>query len=907
MEQNYAIKIKKNSTEFYKGINNDYLHKNNSNISIHHRSKLRNQPYLNININLNEKEDDKSSYMLSPTYQSLRNENSIDNIYYKNHLVSNKASINLEEKPLLRQNTALSLKSQTSFNGKSVNNYPNNYNSLISGISEIKKNLSNNIYPNHKETNHLLYNKISIKNNNNSNNNKSILTDANNYKFYSNNFSPNRTPETNVLKTSVNQDPYTNIKNNNKYFTYKNKIKTVAMIQNINEKPDEKNNNYKNLYNNNSSSKINSINNVDSLTNNIAKLYTDNSNNKRLKKLKNNTNKNFENDKDLKSLNYIQKSDNTNLNFNNTFFYRIEKKPSINKGRLSKNEEKTINNLNTSFRLKKKEEIQNSNITSITERRHLTYLNPSTKPRYKSFFIHRFLNYLKKIFYKRKQKYWEIFITTKLTKQKSYSSYRFSIGKIGNYNKYQISPNRDNKIQINSTLDNDKNYVTKPRFKKKIHEESTMILSDNIEYKPTQQINKDLLKDSLDFKNININIKDKEGIKRKYSSRQPNKKLSQNTRTNNLLIENQMLNNKFKIFALKYLINKKIYFIENILKNALHKFNKNVIRLHENDLKHSSLSKIINIIKNHKNTILRKYLFKLYYNTKISFYEEKEQFYKNQQNNLILKEKLIKCFYKKEKKELSIIKKCFDKLYLHSILKKEIDKKSNIIENGNINININNIKYEFKNRKKKLKLIVKKAINYNNIILRNIIKQWLLKTKLINLKIMIVKEENIKKMIYPIENLLKNKQNKRENKIVINKDLKKDNLIEGIKKLNNIFLSYTKNNKMYNENGIKNNLKNEGKSMNSIINNNNANTIKRDDLIYKIYGEKLKYKFNDDWIIEEKEEEENGENASFKTDNEQKIENSLNNINDYNNRSNIENNNENAQTDENSSDTKNVS
>ena len=907
MEQNYAIKINKNSTEFYKSKNSDYLHKNNSNISIHHRSKLRNQPYLNININLNEKEDDKSTYLLSPTYQTLRNENSIDNIYYKNHLASNKSNKNVEEKPLLRQNTALSLKSQTSFSGKSVNNYPNNYNSLTSGISDFKKNLSNNIYQNHTETNLLPYNKISIKNNNNSNSNKSILNDTNNYKFYSNNFSPNRTPETNVLKTSANLDPYSNIKNNNKYFTYKNKIKTVAMIRNNNEKPDENINNYQKLYNNNSS-KINIINNVDSLTNNIAKLYTDSSNNKRVIKLKNNTDKNIENDKDLKSLNYIQKSDNKSLNFNNTFFYRIDKKPSINKGRISKNEEKTNKNLNSSFRLKKKEvEIQNSNITSVTERRHLTYLNPSTRPKYKSFFIHKFLNYLKKIFYNRKQKYWEIFIMTRLTKQKSYSNYRFSIGKIGNYNKFQISPNRENRITINSTLDNDKNYVTKPRFKKRTHEDSNMLLSDNIDYKPTQQINKDLFKDNFNVQNINTNIKDKEEIKRKYSSKQPSKKLSQSTRTNNLIIENQTLNNKLKIFALKYLINKKIYRIENILKNALHKFNKNVILLNENDLKKSSLSKIISIIKNYNNTILRKFLFKLYYNTKISFYEEKEQFYQNQQKNLILKEKLIKCFYKKEKKELSIIKKCFSKLYLHSILKKEIDKKSNIIENGNINININNIKYEFKNRKKKLKLIVKKAINYNNIILRNTIKQWLLKTKLINLKIMIVKEENIKKMINPIENLLKNKQNKTQNRIIINKDLKKDNLIEGIKKLNNIFLSYTKNNKKYNENGIKNKLKKEEKSMNSIINNNNANSIKRDDLIYKIYGEKYKYKFNDDWIIEEKEEEENGENASFKTDNEQKIENSLNNINDYNNRSTIENNNENAQTDENSSDTKNVS
>ena len=903
MEQNYSIKIKKNSTEYHKSKNPDYLHKNNSNISIQHRSNLRNQHYLHIN--LNEKEDNKSSYMLSPVYQTLRPENSIDNIYYKSHLTSNIINTKIEEeKPLLRQNTSLSLKTQTSFNGRSGNNYSNNYNNISSGIIDFKKNKLNNNYNNYKENNNLPYNKNSINSNNKKRSNKTILTDSNNYNFYSNNFSPKISPETNILKTSVNQDPYTNIKNNNKYFTYKNKIKTVTFLKSDSEKLDEKKNNFQKKYTN-SSSKIN-INNTDNLTNNIGKQYIDNSNNKRFIKLKYNTDKNIANDKDLKSLNYVEKTN--SKNFNNTFFYRIEKKSSSNKGTISKNEEKTNKNLNASFRvMKKEEESHNSNISSITERRHLTYLNPTTKPKYTGLFIHRLLNILKKIIYMRIQKYWRIFKMTRLAKQKSYSNYRLSIGKMAKYGKYQISPSRDNKIQINSTLDNEINYITRPRFKKRIHEDSHNVLSNNIDFKKTQKISKEILKGNLDIKNINTEIKDKEEIKRKYSAKPPNKKLSQSTRTNNLIIENQLLNNKLKILSLKYLINKKIYCIESILKNALHKFNKNVICLNEKDIKNNSIYKIISIIKNYENTILRKCLFKLYYYAKISFYEENETFYKNKQNNLILKEKLIKLFYKREKKELSIIKKCFDKLYLHSILKKEIDKKSNIIENGNINININNINYEFKNRKKKLKLIVKKAINYNNIILRNIIKQWILRTKLINLKIMIVREENIKKMINPIENLLKNKKIRNENKIIMNNDLKRDNLIEGIKKLNNIFISYPKSDKSQNENGIKNSLKNEEKNMNSIINNNNANTIKRDDLIYKIYGEKLKYKIKDDWIIEEKEEEENGENASFKNDNEQKIENSLNNINDYNNRSTIENNNENAQTDENSSDTKNIS
>jgi hypothetical protein len=252
------------------------------------------------------------------------------------------------------------------------------------------------------------------------------------------------------------------------------------------------------------------------------------------------------------------------------------------------------------------------------------------------------------------------------------------------------------------------------------------------------------------------------------------------------------------------------------------------------------------------------------------------------QKGFIIKEKLLKLFYKKEKKELSKIKTCFYKLYFNSIFKKEKDKKnSDIIENGNININ--NIKNDFnsQNRKKKLKLILQKKINNNKMILRNIIKQWGLRTKIINMKIMYVKEENIKKIINPIENLLKNKNKRNKNEIIINNDLKTDNLIRGIKKLNNIFISYTNTSKPDNENGIHNTLKRE---------DSNTNNIKREDLIYKMYGDKLKYKINDDWIIEEKEEEENGENVSFKNDNEPIIDNNINNINEYNSRINIENN-----------------
>ena len=58
----------------------------------------------------------------------------------------------------------------------------------------------------------------------------------------------------------------------------------------------------------------------------------------------------------------------------------------------------------------------------------------------------------------------------------------------------------------------------------------------------------------------------------------------------------------------------------------------------------------------------------------------------------------------------------------------------------------------------------------------------------------------------------------------------------------------------------------------------------KEKLINKIYGEHLKYKFHDDWIIEEKEEEqteENGESTSIKNASEQ-IDDNLNIVSDSN-------------------------
>ena len=869
MESDYFGNMKK-TTDFHKNKNEDYLIKNNSNISIHHRSKLRNDNYTNRNIN--EKEN---SYLLSPVYQTLKSENSLDNFRYKqsNHLISNKSSKYEEKPPLGKQNTALSLKTQTSFNRRIINNYPSNYNSLINtGIGEIKKVDSRGNYPNLTENNNISYNTNNINNNTNNNyNNKYILTSPKYYKnFYNKKISPDKSPETNSINPSSSEEAYTNTKNNKKYLTYKNKIKTVSIING--QKEIEKSEGKANYFEKKMNSSSNKLNNLENISNNIDKGYSEKH---KLIKIKYNTENNIKNDKDLKYLNYIPKSD--NKNFNNNFFHKVEIKSSNTK-QLSKIEEKTTKNLNASFKILKTEEAQKSNISSVgttTRRRNLTYLNPSNKKTHKNIFIHRFLEIINKIFYNRKYKYWRSIKCFKLSKQKSYSNYRLSLEKIRTYKNLEISPNRE-KIQINSTLDTDINYKNKYRFKKRTFADSKALTTNNVNSKAVKKTSKELNSEII---KLNSHI---DSDKKLDNMKEQNLGQCQSTRKNNLINENEKLKIKLKNISLKYLINKIIYYIQNKLKDALHQFNKNVILSEQEDKKNKLLYKIININKNYKNKILRKFFFKFYYNAKLLFYEDNEYIYQMKQKGFIIKEKLLKLFYKKEKKELSKIKTCFYKLYFNSIFKKEKDKKnSDIIENGNININ--NIKNDFnsQNRKKKLKLILQKKINNNKMILRNIIKQWGLRTKIINMKIMYVKEENIKKIINPIENLLKNKNKRNKNEIIINNDLKTDNLIRGIKKLNNIFISYTNTNKPDNENGIHNTLKRE---------DSNTNNIKREDLIYKMYGDKLKYKINDDWIIEEKEEEENGENVSFKNDNEPIIDNNINNINEYNSRINIENN-----------------
>ena len=267
-------------------------------------------------------------------------------------------------------------------------------------------------------------------------------------------------------------------------------------------------------------------------------------------------------------------------------------------------------------------------------------------------------------------------------------------------------------------------------------------------------------------------------------------------------------------------------------------------------------------------------------NTRIMFY--KRNFPTKEEQNYFIKEKLIKIIYRKEKDILLTIKKYLDKFYYNAMIQRpnnynfSIIKNNNLFINNNYNLNIDKSFSDiFEKRKRKLKLIIKRIINENKIILRSIIKQWILRTKLINMKMMFVKEENIKNKINTLDAILKNKI---DNSVSIknkNNNLKQNNLLKGIEKLNYIFKSKS-NNDNNNSNIIETIIKKEEPA--------NNNVVGKEKLINKIYGEHLKYKFHDDWIIEEKEEEqteENGESTSIKNASEQ-IDDNLNIVSDSN-------------------------
>ena len=253
------------------------------------------------------------------------------------------------------------------------------------------------------------------------------------------------------------------------------------------------------------------------------------------------------------------------------------------------------------------------------------------------------------------------------------------------------------------------------------------------------------------------------------------------------------------------------------LQKSLSIINKNNIIINNKENKRKYLlKKIIGKTEKTKIYILKNTFIKFYFRCKLSNQKRKFFCFKDFQDEFILMQKLYQIFYQKEKNNILLMKKYFDKFRFNTLLKNQISAN-----------NFLNDKNTLKMRKTKLKIIISNTINHNNIIIKNILNRWLLRSKIIK--------------------LLQNNQINNECK----NSIQKEDLIKGINKLNNIFNTY-KNIKAVKDTNEENN-KNKNDEMFEEKDNNNID--ESDNAIQKIYSDKYQI----DSIIEEREEEDQTE------------------------------------------------
>ena len=596
----------------------------------------------------------------------------------------------------------------------------------------------------------------------------------------------------------------------------KNKYKKI-FLKNKNKKTILK----KKIYNSNKN-----INNLEFIENDIDNKYYENNHlsNKKINIASSYKSiKNYMNQKPEKYNRNSEKIKIYDNNTNNKYYYKIETNSSKKNNKIIESYNKNMN-MNHSYKSKNIVTLH-LNPNSISFQRNDLFLNSTNISNIPSYFNSKFrkgLDILKKIITNQKKKIF-LSIKYKLLKQKSFTNYNNYIKKIKVYNYLSNMPMNIYPSLRNYTIENEGNSKKRIIIKKKEKEEYTKPLRSIINQNIYQINYRDILNENSKLKNINfIIMQENDELNKKIEFLlEQNKKSSKKPNSNNFKIENKKLNNKLKNIYIKYLITKKIYQNNKKLKEKLKEFHKKAYKMHFQEKKKNLLLKLINNKINFNKKILRKFFYKYYYKSKILYYKEKYNFNKIKKNNN---------YNKKDKRKL---------------LLKIINKK--IINN----------------------------INNNNIILKSVFKQWFLRTKLINMKIMLVKEENNKNIIFPIEtlNLLKDKGKFKE--LIIN-NLKKENLKKGIEKLNDIFNHNNEKDKI-------NNLKSEDNDnddyndlnplINNDINQNISNNNITENLTYKSYTDK--FNENDDWIIEEKEEEQIediGESHTIKKDIEDIIE-----------------------------------
>ena len=391
-------------------------------------------------------------------------------------------------------------------------------------------------------------------------------------------------------------------------------------------------------------------------------------------------------------------------------------------------------------------------------------------------FSNKGINILNKIIKKRKYNIWKD-IKYKITNAKYFHNNIFNVQSIS-YNNYQIKNN-----YIKEQLLNDINK------------------------------NENILKTCINQgKNI-INLKQSRMFYSQYNSNKNDTKQKKSKDNSN-----QILKSKLKRIYLKYFLEKKIHMNNIRLQKSLSIINKNNIIINNKENKRKYLlKKIIGKTEKTKIYILKNTFIKFYFRCKLSNQKRKYFCFKDFQDEFILMQKLYQIFYQKEKNIILLMKKYFDKFRYNTLLKNQISAN-----------NFLNDKNTLKMRKTKLKIIISNIINHNNIIIKNILNRWLLRSKIIK--------------------LLQNNQINNECK----NSIQKEDLIKGINKLNNIFNTY-KNIKAVKDTNEENN-KNKNDEMYDEKDFNN-NIDESDNIIQKIYSDKYQI----DSIIEEREEEDQTE------------------------------------------------
>ena len=841
----------------------------------------------------NQKDIDQIKYLINSNYQTLNEDNHKKDLHTQPYVSYMKnTSKNIENKYINRQQTNTSLKPRSSFNGRVFNNNISYYTNLKSISKEINKAKSQFI----TDTN--VFSNETNMGNTKDNSNPNLL----NYNFYQRIYtkkqSPNKSSITFLVKPALNEDSNLNLNNmkdhpkietSKKVFFPENKVNDKRMKSGEIKFYANKKDNVNRKRNNNLKIEI---------TEN--KRYLENRLNE--EKYKNiNKSDNFQTyDDHFISKNYFNNSEIRDIDFifQNNFFHEIGNKNSKNLKSLIENKENNENiqnkkGINVIFKSQKDREKKKTDILS-KKSINLCYNNIPYKISSLYLIYLKGFKILSKIINNRINKFWRA-LKYILYRQKSYSYYQFSkAGKTITYNPQKIIPLINTESPICNTLDNEQK-----KSKENLSSNKKVLKCNTSRNKRKCQTNyqqmkfRKILKENDQLHNINTmeNNDNQKLLKKMKNMNGQNAQIMQSeSRKNILLLKNKKLKIKLKRLYTKYFVKKKIYANTQLLNKALYTFNKNSILISEKKRKITLLYNLVKFKENCIKQILKKYFYKFYMNTKIMFY--KRNFPTKKEQNYSIKEKLIKIIYKKEKDILLTLKKYLDKFYYNAMIQRPKKNNFSITKNNNLFINkknnLNNDKSFgdiIERRKRKLNIIIKRIINENKIIMRSIIKQWILRTKLINMKMMFVKEENIKNKFNTLDAILKNKiDNSASIKTKIN-NLKQNNLLKGIEKLNDIF-KLKSNNDNKNSNIIKTIIKKEERG--------NNNVVGKEKLISKIYGEHLKYKYHDDWIIEEKEEEqteENGESTSIKNASEQ-IDDILNIVSDSNDIKSNENSNE---------------